>query len=119
MTLLSGVIVLAGILNVSKKDKLYEVAILKILGASPKKIIILWLQEYLIIGLMASCISILVGISVSLIIVTYIFQIEYYINYNNLIILSLIVPFLITIVSFLKMLKLIYSKPLDVLRAYY
>jgi hypothetical protein len=31
----------------------------------------------------------------------------------------LIVPVLITIVSFIKMLKLIYSKPLDVLRAYY
>ena len=119
VTLLSGVIVLAGILNVSKKDKLYEVAILKILGASPKKIIFLWLQEFLIIGLMASLISILIGMSVSFILVTYIFQIDYNFNYITLITLSLIVPFLITIVSFLKMLKLIYSKPLDVLRAYY
>ena len=119
ITLLSGVIVLAGILNVSKKDKLYEVAIFKILGARPKKIIFLWLQEFLIIGLMASLISILIGMSVSFILVTYIFQIDYYFNYITLITLSLIVPFLITIVSFLKMLKLIYSKPLDVLRAYY
>ena len=119
VTLLSGVIVLAGILNVSKKDKLYEVAIFKILGASPKKIIFLWLQEFLIIGLMASLISILIGMSVSFILVTYIFQIDYYFNYITLMTLSLIVPFLITIVSFLKMLKLIYSKPLDVLRAYY
>ena len=119
ITLLSGVIVLAGILNVSKKDKLYEVAIFKILGARPKKIIFLWLQEFLIIGLMASLISILIGMSVSFILVTYIFQIDYYFNYITLITLSLIVPFLITIVSFIKMLKLIYSKPLDVLRAYY
>ena len=119
ITLLSGVIVLAGILNVSKKDKLYEVAIFKILGARPKKIIFLWLQEFLIIGLMASLISILIGISVSFILVTYIFQIDYYFNYITLITLSLIVPVLITIVSFIKMLKLIYSKPLDVLRAYY
>ena len=119
ITLLSGVIVLAGILNVSKKDKLYEVAIFKILGARPKKIIFLWLQEFLIIGLMASLISILIGMTVSFILVTYVFQIDYYFNYITLITLSLIVPFLITIVSFLKMLKLIYSKPLDVLRAYY
>ena len=119
ITLLSGVIVLAGILNVSKKDKLYEVAIFKILGARPKKIIFLWLQEFLIIGLMASLISILIGMSVSFILVTYIFQIDYYFNYITLITLSLIVPVLITIVSFIKMLKLIYSKPLDVLRAYY
>ena len=119
ITLLSGVIVLAGILNVSKKDKLYEVAIFKILGARPKKIIFLWLQEFLIIGLMASLISILIGMSVSFILVTHIFQIDYYFNYITLITLSLIVPVLITIVSFIKMLKLIYSKPLDVLRAYY
>ena len=119
ITLLSGVIVLAGILNVSKKDKLYEVAIFKILGARPKKIIFLWLQEFLIIGLMASLISILIGMSVSFILVTYIFQIDYYFNYITLVTLSLLVPVLITIVSFIKMLKLIYSKPLDVLRAYY
>ena len=119
ITLLSGVIVLAGILNVSKKDKLYEVAIFKILGARPKKIIFLWLQEFLIIGLMASLISILIGMTVSFILVTYVFQIDYYFNYITLITLSLIVPVLITIVSFIKMLKLIYSKPLDVLRAYY
>ena len=48
ITLLSGVIVLTGILDVSKKDKLYEIAIFKILGASPKKISLLWLYEYLI-----------------------------------------------------------------------
>ena len=68
---------------------------------------------------MASLISILIGMSVSFILVTYIFQIDYYFNYITLITLSLIVPFLITIVSFIKMLNLIYSKPLDVLRAYY
>ena len=94
-------------------------AILKILGASPKKIMFLWLQEYLIIGLMSSFISILIGLSVSFILVTYIFEIDYYFNYINLITLSLIVPFLIIIVSFINMLKLIYSKPLDVLREHY
>lgn len=119
ITLLSGVIVLLGILDVSRKDKLYEVAILKILGTSPKKIIFLWLQEYLLIGFVASIISLFIGISVSFILVNYIFKIEFFLNYNNLFMLSLIVPFLITIVSFIKMLKLIYSKPMDVLRSYY
>ena len=119
ITLLSGVIVLLGILDVSRKDKLYEVAILKILGTSPKKIIFLWLQEYLVIGFVASIISLFIGISVSFILVNYIFKIEFFLNYNNLFMLSLIVPFLITIVSFIKMLKLIYSKPMDVLRSYY
>jgi putative ABC transport system permease protein len=119
ITLLSGVIVLAGILDVSKKDKLYEIAILKTLGASPKKISFLWLYEYLIIGLMASLISLLIGCSVSFILLYFVFNIDFYINYSTLIVLSFIVPTLITIFSFSKMFKLILSKPLQVLRSHY
>ena len=119
ITLLSGVIVLAGILDVSKKDKLYEIAILKTLGASPKKISFLWLYEYLIIGLMASLISLLIGCSISFILLYFVFNIDFYINYSTLIVLSFIVPTLITIFSFSKMFKLILSKPLQVLRSHY
>ena len=116
---MSGVIVLAGILDVSKKDKLYEIAILKTLGSSPKKISFLWLYEYLIIGLIASLISLLIGCSVSFILLYFVFNIDFYINYSNLIVLSFIVPTLITIFSFSKMFKLILSKPLQVLRSHY
>ena len=119
ITLLSGVIVLAGILDVSKKDKLYEIAIFKILGASPKKISLLWLYEYLIIGLMASLISLLIGCMVSFVLLYFVFNVNFYVNYSTLIILSFIVPTLITIFSFSKMFKLVLSKPLQVLRAHY
>ena len=119
VTLLSGIIVLAGILDVSKKDKLYEVAIFKILGASPKKISYLWLQEYFIIGLISSFISLIIGFGVSYILINYVFNIELYFSYYSLIFLSLMVPIIVTIFSFIKTTKLILSKPLQVLRAYY
>ena len=119
ITLLSGVIVLAGILDVSKKDKLYEIAIFKILGASPKKISLLWLYEYLIIGLMASLISLLIGCMVSFVLLYFVFNVNFYVNYSTLIILSFIVPTLIIFFSFSKMFKLVLSKPLQVLRAHY
>jgi putative ABC transport system permease protein len=119
LTLLSGVIVLSGILDVSKKDKLYEVAIFKILGANPKKISYLWLQEYFIIGLISSFISLIIGFGVSYVLVHYVFNIEFYFSFYNLIFLSLMVPIIVTIFSFLKTLKLILSKPLQVLRAYF
>ena len=80
----SGIIVLLGILNVSKKDKLFEVAIFKILGASPKKIIFLWLQEYFIIGIMTSLISFVIGTSVSYLLLKYVFQIEFYFNFMKI-----------------------------------
>ena len=118
ITLLSGVIVLTGILDVSKKDKLYEIAIFKILGASPKKISLLWLYEYLIIGLMASLISLLIGCLVSFILLYFVFNIDFYVNYLTLIILSFIVPTVVTVFSFFKMIKLVLSKPLQVLRAH-
>ena len=118
ITLLSGVIVLTGILDVSKKDKLYEIAIFKILGASPKKISLLWLYEYLIIGLMASLISLLIGCLVSFILLYFVFNVDFYVNYLTLIILSFIVPTVVTVFSFFKMIKLVLSKPLHVLRAH-
>ena len=118
ITLLSGVIVLTGILDVSKKDKLYEIAIFKILGASPKKISLLWLYEYLIIGLMASLISLLIGCLVSFILLYFVFNVDFYVNYLTLIILCFIVPTVVTIFSFFKMIKLVLSKPLQVLRAH-
>ena len=118
ITLLSGVIVLTGILDVSKKDKLYEIAIFKILGASPKKISLLWLYEYLIIGLMASLISLLIGCLVSFILLYFVFNVDFYVNYLTLIILSFIVPTVVTVFSFFKMIKLVLSKPLQVLRAH-
>jgi len=119
VTLISGIIVLNSILDVSKKDKLYEVAVFKILGANPKKIISLWFCEYMTIGFISSLISILIGCSVSYILLNYLFNIEFYLNYITLILFSLILPIFITIFSLLKMLNLFYSKPLKVLRAHY
>ena len=116
LTLFSGVIVLSGILSVSKKDKLYEVAIFKILGASPKKIIILWFQEYLIIGFMTSLISFIIGLSISYFLLRYIFDIDYHVNFLTLSLLSLIVPIIIITITFIQMFKLIYLKPLEIIR---
>ena len=116
LTLFSGVIVLSGILSVSKKDKLYEVAIFKILGASPKKIIILWFQEYLIIGFMTSLISSIIGLSISYFLLRYIFDIDYHVNFLTLSLLSLIVPIIIITITFIQMFKLIYLKPLEIIR---
>jgi putative ABC transport system permease protein len=116
LTLFSGIIVLLGILNVSKKDKLFEVAIFKILGASPKKIIFLWLQEYFIIGIMTSLISFVIGTSVSYLLLKYVFQIEFYFNFLTISLLSLFVPAIIIIISFLKMFTIMYLKPLKIIR---
>jgi putative ABC transport system permease protein len=119
LTLFSGVIVLMGILDVSKKDKLYEVAVFKILGATLKKITQLWLLEYLIIGLVSSTISMLVGIGISFIIVNYVFNIDMHIDYIRMLVLLLLIPVTIVFFSYIKTIKLIASKPLNILRVYF
>ena len=119
ITLLSGIIVLSGIIDVGKKDKLYEVAILKILGATPKRVAYLWFKEYFIIGLISSFVSLVIGFSVAYILLNYVFNIEINFDYKMIFVLSLLVPFLITIFSLFRMISLIMSKPLVVLRSYF
>ena len=119
LTLFSGVIVLTGILDVSKKDKLYEVAVLKILGATLKKITKLWLLEYFIIGFVSSMISMIVGLGIGFIIVNYIFKIDMHIDYVKMLVLLLLVPISIILFSYLKTVKLIACKPLNILRVYF
>ena len=119
VTLFSGIIVLAGIIDVGKKDKLYEVAILKILGATPKRIAYLWFKEYFIIGLISSVVSLIIGFIVSYVLLNYIFNIAVYCDFKMIFVLSLLVPFLITTFSLLRMIGLITSKPLVVLRSFF
>ncbi len=102
-----------------RKDKLYEVAILKILGATPKRVAYLWFKEYFIIGLITSVISLIIGFFVSYVLLNYVFNIEIYFDFKMICVLSLLVPFLITIFSLLRMMGLIMSKPLVVLRSYF
>ena len=116
ITLLSGIIVLSGIIDVGKKDKLYEVAILKILGATPRRVAYLWFKEYFIIGLISSFVSLIIGLSVAYILLNYVFNIEINFDYKMIFVLSL---FLITIFSLFRMIGLIMSKPLVVLRSYF
>jgi len=119
VTLFSGIIVLAGIIDVGKKDKLYEVAILKILGATPKRVAYLWFKEYFIIGLISSVVSLIIGFLVSYVLLNYIFNIEIYFDFKMIFVLSLLVPFLVTTFSLLRMIGLIMTKPLVVLRSYF
>ena len=119
VTLFSGIIVLAGIIDVGKKDKLYEVAILKILGATPKRVAYLWFKEYFIIGLISSVVSLIIGFLVSYVLLNYIFNIEIYFDFKMIFVLSLLVPFLVTTFSLLRMIGLIMSKPLVVLRSFF
>ena len=119
VTLFSGIIVLAGIIDVGKKDKLYEVAILKILGATPKRVAYLWFKEYFIIGLISSVVSLIIGFLVSYVLLNYIFNIEIYFDFKMIFVLSLLVPFLVTTFSLLRMISLLMTKPLVVLRSYF
>ena len=119
ITLFSGIIVLSGIIDVGKKDKLYEVAILKIVGATPKRVVYLWFKEYFIIGLISSVVSLIIGFFVSYILLNYVFNIEINVDYKTIFVLSLLVPFLITLFSLFRMIGLIMSKPLVVLRSHF
>ena len=93
--------------------------ILKILGATPKRVAYLWFKEYFIIGLISSVVSLIIGFFVSYVLLNYVFNIEINVDYKTIFILSLLVPFLITLFSLFRMIGLIKSKPLVVLRSHF
>ena len=60
-----------------------------------------------------------IGFSVACILLNHVFNIEVNFDFKMIFALSLLVPFIITIFSLFRMISLIMSKPLVVLRSYF
>ena len=61
LTLLTGILVLAGAMAAGYRQKLHEALIFKILGASRRRILLTSLVEYALLGLIASLSALLIG----------------------------------------------------------
>ena len=70
ITLLAGVLVLAGALAAGHQRRVYDAIVFKVLGAERRQIIFAYLLEYLILGLVAAGIAAAVGTTAAWAIVT-------------------------------------------------
>jgi putative ABC transport system permease protein len=77
VTLLAGALVLAGALATAQRRRIQQAAILKALGATRRRILLSHLLEYLILALLTSFISFLVGTVAAWLAVTHAMDLEF------------------------------------------
>lgn len=77
LTLLSGVLVLAGALSTVRARRIYEAVILKTLGATRRRIILAHMAEYLILGLATAVFAAIFGACLAYILLTQLIDISY------------------------------------------
>ncbi len=77
LTLLSGVLVLAGALSTVRARRIYEAVVLKTLGATRWRILFAHMAEYLILGLATAAAAALAGTVVAYILLTQIMDISF------------------------------------------
>ncbi|MFL6216027.1 MAG: ABC transporter permease [Blastocatellia bacterium] len=115
--LLSGALILAGSLAMTKFQRVYETAVLKTLGAKRKTILLMLLAEYGLMGLVAGLVGSLAAIGLSYATSHYVFEIKWSPTPEiNLIGIAATVA-LVTIVGAVSTLDVLARKPLATLRA--
>jgi putative ABC transport system permease protein len=115
--LLSGALILIGSLAMTKFQRIYEVAVLKTLGAKRKMLLKILLAEYGLIGLVAGVIGSFAAVGLSYVTAKYVFEIPWsftpVVNFGG--VGATII--LVTVVGALATFDVLSRKPLVTLRA--
>lgn len=77
ITIFSGILVLAGAISAGHRNRIYEAAVLKTLGATRKDILRAYLYEFIILGSMSGLAAILLGTLAAYSVVTMIMKLEW------------------------------------------
>jgi putative ABC transport system permease protein len=115
--LLSGVLILAGSLAMTKFQRVYETAVLKTLGAKRKTILLILLAEYGLMGTVAGIVGSVAAVGLSYATSHYVFEIKWSLTPAINLIGIVATIALVTIVGAVSTLDVLSRKPLATLRA--
>lgn len=82
LTLVAGVLVLAGALATAQRKRIYEAVILKTLGVIRRRVILIHLFEYLILALTTSILAIILGSLSAWLIVTQLMELKFQFSFQ-------------------------------------
>ena len=80
VTLLAGVLVLAGAVVTGQHRRIYDAVVLKVLGATRRRILASYLAEYAILGLLTAAVACVVGGVIGRFIVTDLMRADFVLN---------------------------------------
>lgn len=114
--LLSGVLILVGSIAMTKFQRVYEVAVLKTLGAKRKVLLAILFIEYGLLGLVAGLVGALASVALSYAITRFVFEIPW--SFSTPISLAgiALTVLLVTIVGVTSSFNVLTQKPLAILR---
>ncbi len=112
----AGLVVLAGSMAATRYFRLREAVILKILGASRRKISLIFIVEYTLLGFIAGVIGVIMGWILSFVFLKYILEIEWKLPIAVFPIVVIVTIFLTTTISYFMTRQATRRKPLEILR---
>jgi putative ABC transport system permease protein len=115
-TIGAGLVVLAGSMAATRYFKLREAVLLKILGASKRKISSIFIVEYMLLGFIAGVIGVIMGWILSLVFLKYTLEIEWKLPIAVFPIVVIATIFLTTTISYFMTRQATQKKPLEILR---
>jgi len=115
-SILTGLIVLASTIAISRFQRIREAVLLRTIGALRGQINGIQLVEYLILGLLACLAGLILALGAGWLIARFYFDLAFVANYPALLIASVLIIFLTLLTGLYNMRGILNRKPLDVLR---
>ena len=116
-SILTGLLVLASSVIISKYQRLRESVLLRTLGASRNQILRITALEYGLLGLLAALSGILLSMAGTYALAQFVFEVPYRPDFIPLLTISLIVTTLTVLIGVFNSREVLVRPPLDVLRA--
>ena len=116
-SILTGLLVLASSVVISKFQRLRESVLLRTLGASRKQILSITAVEYGLLGLLAALSGILLSIVSTWALAQFVFEVPYRPNALPLVVITGVVTALTVLIGVFNSREVLVKPPLDVLRA--
>jgi putative ABC transport system permease protein len=114
--LLCGILILVGSISMTKFQRIYEVAVLKTLGAKRKVLLAILFVEYTLLGLVAGVIGALAALALSYAVTRFIFEIPWDFSLGIIFAGIAATIALVTIVGVASSFNVLTRKPLAILR---
>ncbi len=117
VTLLAGLLVLAGALASGHRQRVYDAVVLKVLGAERRRILSAYLLEFVLLGLGTAVVAAVVGLLAAYLVVTHLWEAEWYFLPLTLAATVLGATCVTAFLGFLGTWRALAQKPAPVLRA--
>ena len=116
-SIITGLIVLAGSAATSRFQRIREAVLLRTLGAKQKQVVKIQVIEYVLLGIMASLIGLLLSVGTSTLLGNFYFDIEFTPNFTILITEVVLLVLLVLVIGLLNTRGIHKKPPLEILRA--